>query len=592
MRFPSQLQSFLPSLQTAVLRFPIPVMAAIGLCIYVNVGVIKGPAVWFSTAGAIAAFLAGGAAHLFAEAKRWGRSQNLALAATVGAAAFALEHFHLTFHTSELFLLSGLTLVLLIAAFPKLDDTQGAIWLFNLRLVTAAVLAVIVGLVFTAGVMAIITSMDYLFQMKFGQDAFQHVFVTALTLIGPLYGLSLVPRNFADEITWSDHQDWLIERGASVLVNSVLVPLAVIYALILHAYAVKILLAHKLPDGRLGLMVSLFAMGGTTTWLVAWPWRERGSQLLKFFLRFWFWALPIPIALLVVGVSRRIGDYGVTPDRYAIALVAVWAALLFAYLALRKNFADMRMILGAAAALLLLGSFGPFGAYQWTGASQFARLQSVLIEKGVLNAGKISIALPLLAETDKAEARSILQTLRTVGGLGPAIDLLPDPAAFRAKHQDSLGWDSEGNLENQLGVGYIAYAPVNQNKTQDRLAADTVGPQAVSFIAFGIMDQTFTSNTRILGPFATSYIALSEPHPRVAVVYGNDKIEFTIGQKTISIPIDDLSKKLRDAATQGASAPLIVDLDAKTQIAILNAHISAGTNARVDELRFWMMVKE
>ncbi len=53
------------------------------------------------------------------------------------------------------------------------------------------------------------------------------------------------------------------------------------YALILHAYAVKIIVSGSLPKGQVATMVSIFAVAGTGAWLIAWPWRETGTRLLR-----------------------------------------------------------------------------------------------------------------------------------------------------------------------------------------------------------------------------------------------------------------------------------------------------------------------
>ena len=111
-------------------------------------------------------------------------------------------------------------------------------------------------------------------------------------------------------------------------------------------------------------MVSIFAIGGTAAWLVAWPWREQGTRLLRLFMRGWFFLLIVPAILLGLAIWQRLTDYGVTPDRYGIALVAVWVAALVVYLAIRRNRADMRAILGAVGVLAARGVSWSHGR-QW-----------------------------------------------------------------------------------------------------------------------------------------------------------------------------------------------------------------------------------
>ena len=47
-------------------------------------------------------------------------------------------------------------------------------------------------------------------------------------------------------------------------------------------------------------------------------------------MRHWFWLTVAPLALLVIAVWRRVSDYGVTPDRYWLALIALWLLILVA----------------------------------------------------------------------------------------------------------------------------------------------------------------------------------------------------------------------------------------------------------------------
>ncbi|MDC6684760.1 DUF4153 domain-containing protein, partial [Leclercia adecarboxylata] len=110
---------------------------------------------------------------------------------------------------------------------------------------------------------------------------------------------------------------------------------------------------------------------------------------MRYFMRGWFFLLIVPAILLSIAIWRRLTDYGVTPDRYGVALVAVWIASLVLYLAIRRNRADMRAILGAVGVLLLTGSVGPLGANGLTISSQFKRLVALLESNGVLKDGKI-----------------------------------------------------------------------------------------------------------------------------------------------------------------------------------------------------------
>ena len=231
-------------------------------------------------------------------------------------------------------------------------------------------MSIIIAALFAAGLSTIVESLNFLFDANLHGDLHEHIWTTAASLVAPIYGLSLMPKNLEEEVDIAGQKDTLLARGVSVLVNYVLVPVIFIYALILHAYAVKIALEQNLPEGQIATIVTIFALGGTGAWLIAWPWREEGTRLLRWFMRGWFWLTIIPAILLAIAIWRRVSDYGVTPDRYGILLVAIWVAALTAYLAFRRNRADMRAILGGIAVLLLLGSAGPLGANGLTISSQ------------------------------------------------------------------------------------------------------------------------------------------------------------------------------------------------------------------------------
>ncbi len=230
--------------------------------------------------------------------------------------------------------------------------SQGALWLFNLRFGLAALLAIVVAVAFAAGLSAIVGALDFLFGVSVS-NTYEHIWATAIFTDGPLYGLSLMPTDIDEEVDIEAQKGTLLERGVSVLVNYVLVPVIAVYALMLHAYAVKIVLEQALPKGNVATMVSVFAVGGTGAWLIAWPWREKGTLLLRLFMRGWFWFTIVPAILLVIAIWRRVADYGVTPDRYGIAIIAVWIAAVTALSRLapqpRRHADDPRRHGGAAA---------------------------------------------------------------------------------------------------------------------------------------------------------------------------------------------------------------------------------------------------
>ena len=214
-----------------------------------------------------------------------------------------------------------------------------------------------------------------------------------------------------------DDQPGLLDRGISVLINFVMVPIAAIYVVILHLYAAKIALTFELPKGQIGIMVLLFGLGGTATYLIAKPWAGRGTALLRWFLGSWFWFTIVPAVLLAIAVWKRISEYGITPDRYGLVLIGIWLIAMAVYLAVRRMRADSRAILASLACLLLVASFGPWGARDLSVSSQIERLVTIIQAHGYLENDRLVETIPekgTLPAADRSNANSIVGFLRDV----------------------------------------------------------------------------------------------------------------------------------------------------------------------------------
>jgi Domain of unknown function (DUF4153) len=578
MSFSRQFEKMLPQVLETMRRFPVPILASLLLCCKslleerTNVFLFKFDAF---DAACCSAFLAGGFGHLYAQTTGRSRVIELLLAASLASLAAALLFFKQAFSTSNLFFFGGMMLALMLAPFLRRNAHQGAFWLFNLRLFTAAMLAIVIGLVFGLGATAVLSGLNFLFALHFYGDTHSNIWNIAVGFVGPVYGLSLVPANFIDEIDMASHRGTLMERGVSILVNYVMVPLALIYALILHVYAAKVAFSAALPKGEIGMIVSLFAVGGTVTWLVGWPWRETGTRLLRLFMRAWFWLLPVPVSLLVLAIWRRLADYGVTPDRYGIALVAVWAGLVFLYLALRRNRADMRVILGAAAALFLAGSFGPFGAFRTSASSQLARLETLLVKAGVLSDGHIVTKLPILKNDVQEEGWQIVRAIGKVNGLADLKPWFANSTTFPEITAEN-DWEAAATVSKNLGL-YTPYAA-----SRDSFYLDARLPA----------DYTTQGKSRILGPFSAAkswYLATGK------------SLDSQLSGEGLSIYIDGhnstiATSKIIDAIKAQLALPLaeangVLKMEATPTLTLLifTAQGSFGNNPTLDVLNFWVI---
>src|SRR5262245_39143610 len=416
------LKELLPDLSATLARFPGPAIACLVKAMAANLrlgersfpgGEFYDDILWSGAAG----FLASGTCHLFAESRNWDKPSNISFGLLISIAAGGVFWFHDAFGLHRLFFAIGLVFLLMTAAYLW-QASQAAFWLFNLRLGLAAILAVLVAATACGGITAVLASLEFLFEIKIPNDFYQHVWLTGMTLLGPLYGLAATPTLLKEEIDLERYQNSMLERGVSVLLAYVLIPIVFVYVAILYAYAVKIALAWTLPKGQVATLVTLFALAGTAAYLISYPWRSRGIALLRIFRSAWFPLTLVPVVLLIIGTLRRIQDYGITPQRYALMVIAAWLIGLVAVFVYQRRAIDIRHIVFSFAVLALAISIGPWGARTLSVTDQYARLEKVLIRHGFLINGSLAATTPsptTMTDVERDTAGSILYFLVNEG---------------------------------------------------------------------------------------------------------------------------------------------------------------------------------
>jgi len=572
----TRFEKLVPDIAAVLVRFPIPAALSVLLCAYVNFVSIGSS--WNDEgeviAGAAAAFIAAGAAHLFSEGRGLSRITSILIAFAAAVLAGALGYFTEVFDSNLLFLFAGLIPVLMIAPYLKDNAKQGALWLFNLHFGLAVLLSAVVAVLFAAGLSAIVESLNFLFNAQLPNNLHEHIWSTAASLIGPIYGLSLMPKNLDEQVDVASQKGTLLERGVSVLMNYVLVPVIFIYAVILHAYAVKIFIEQNLPQGQIATIVTIFALGGTGAWLIAWPWREEGTRLLRWFIRGWFWLTIVPAILLAIAIWRRISDYGVTPERYGILLVAVWVAALTAYLAFRRNRADMRAILGGIAVLLLIGSAGPMGANGLTISSQVKQLAAIFESNGLFKDGKAIVAPNKLSGEVISQGNSILYALRDVNGLDR---LRP---WFEGTEQDPFAtatdkWDLMSKIAVFLGSE-------NPQRPEDYINFTSNVPLSVDL----------AGAKRLVGPLqAMQNYTPAVEQPAMTALYDATTLTIRLETVTYKIPVEDLLQKTKARLSVDSSKQSAVTFEIAPGATIAIDSIY-GTTSGLGSARFWLILQQ
>ncbi len=421
-----KLISRLPEQLRSLIRFPIPVAVSVAAALFFNLqiaGVVTIAdrleiEIIFAS---VTAFLAGLIAALWSNARPLGPVASVLTSILVATLLVWLQVSHDGVLPQELVVLLGLAFALMVAAHLRRAASVESFWFFNLQFSSAVAMGIVALLIVCNGLSLLLASFRYLFDVPIPSTIYGHIWVTGATVIGPLFALAMIPADVDQPFAVAANPG-LIEKAVFYVLNFALVPIALIYALMLHSYAVKIAVTAHLPKGEIGWLVLTFGIIGTVTYMVAYPWRDVGYAPVRWFMGAWFWLMVIPTFMLALAVSQRIAEYGVTPARYGLCMFAIWLAAMVVYFGVVRGRIDLRAIPASLAVGLLLTSFGPWGAAAVSVRSQLDQLHRFLRNQNLIANDRLKLDPPRLETFARIAAsndhlRSILATLNSLDAL-------------------------------------------------------------------------------------------------------------------------------------------------------------------------------
>lgn len=240
----------------------------------------------------------------------------------------------------------------------------------------------------------------------------------------------------------------------------VLIPTVVLYVGILYLYAGKIALARTWPQGTVGFLVIVAGAVWTLTVLVLNPLANSayGNTLLR--LEKWIYRAMVPLSvLLILAAQRRISEYGLTEERYALVGIALWIMASSLFYGWSKKI-DIRLIPLSLGALAFICVMGPWGSLALSFRSQRARLEALVpqqalaqLASGLKTPNNISLDLPT-----RKTITSILKYLFNTHGVR-AVE-----RSLKVDRLNDLGGDRYHFVENIMSRMGIQYA---ESWTQD-----------------------------------------------------------------------------------------------------------------------------
>ena len=241
----------------------------------------------------------------------------------------------------------------------------------------------------------------------------------------------------------------------------ILIPIVAVYLVIFTAYLVRVLVTGQWPSNWIGYLVSSVATVGILSLLLVHPLRDdEGHRWVDRYARWFYLALLPAVGMLLAAIGKRIGQYGVTEDRYFIAVLALWLGAISVFFLLRPR-AGVRWIPITLCALAFVTFAGPLGAYGVSRRSQTSRLRALLEANGLLARGVVVPASGDKPPEARKQISSAVRYLLEAHGEGPvravlgdAMPALPADSASveMRRHRQS---DDARKVMTALGMTYV-----------------------------------------------------------------------------------------------------------------------------------------
>ena len=266
--------------------------------------------------------------------------------------------------------------LMLVLGDRKMDNVAFGRNLFHTALQTA--FGLLIGLLLAGIVSSLIASVNFLFALDLSEKWTEYSLMFLAFVVTPLLCCTFVSK----ESTGKG------DAALRVIVDYILSPALVAYAVILLLYIVRILIRWELPDGGVAYMVLGFLSASLLCYLLRMQIPENQRHFEWFYRPFPYIALA-PLVLLWIGAVRRVGEYGITGPRFYLLVLAVVVTLFVLRLLRERPYGFRRLFLAVIGLAVLFTYIPGIRAKDFGIRSQRARLEKLLPE--VLVDGKFPV---------------------------------------------------------------------------------------------------------------------------------------------------------------------------------------------------------
>lgn len=289
---------------------------------------------------------------------------------------FSLPNSDESFNTSLPYVryaIYNITIHLLVAFAPFILKKEiNGFWQYNKVLFIRFLTSVLYSGFLYVGIVLALVSLNLLFDVKIRDQFYFEFWVIIAGLFNTWFFTAGMPTSLTDL-----DNDYEYPAGLKIFSQYILLPLLMLYLLILYGYGIKIFAAWDWPKGIVSYLIVCVAILGILNFLLIYPYsKQKENKWIATFSRAYYFILFPLIIMLFIAINMRIGDYGITINRYIILLLGCWLTLVAIYFAIGKI--NIKFIPISLFTVILLTSFGPWGMFSVSENSQVNRLKNLL----------------------------------------------------------------------------------------------------------------------------------------------------------------------------------------------------------------------
>lgn len=269
------------------------------------------------------------------------------------------------------------SLSIFIVPFWK-DKDENAFWIFLFKNLKALVVAALVTALLLASVEALVFCFGTLFEHEFDEKVYFYIFYFCASTVFPILYFSGIP-----SIEECHRETPALNKFATSTIRFLFVPVLSLAILLFYAYIVKFIVLWDMPQGMVSYFVSGFMLYMLALVTVLYPTRLASGNTFEKKLLKVFPAACIPlVAMMSVGLIRRISDYGISAERIYALSINIFFYIIIAVFLIDKVKCKSRYIAVIFCAIFFVVTDTPLSAYSISQRVWMGSIREALTEAG------------------------------------------------------------------------------------------------------------------------------------------------------------------------------------------------------------------